>query len=346
MSTDALKFRSGAEEGSDKVQLHLRSKTRVNLKNSSTSENEVDVERDRGILNQKVESERSKREEAVQSKHALSIELEVLKRSLESINSEKEQAKELAAARLTELNNYKQQVENLQEILGAKDNETRKLQNQVTTVSNRLSDVNMKFGIVKNQLQQENVDLKSALNAKDTHLVLADETLFGKSAEKEELVAKHRVIVEKFCLELQEKDSKIINLHEDSDKLDKQLKSALRSLSVAKESSSINNNIIRSQNAAIMQLKRELMQKKEEVVYLENQLRFSSDETASLDDQKNDLGYLKRKLLVELKQATAKVQSSRDGHNATSRQSREQREDMQQTLISQREQMLQKEISK
>ena len=112
---------------------------------------------------------------------------------------------------------------------------------------------------VQNQLQQQIGDLKFSLNTKDTQTTLADAKLCGKVVEKKEQIAKQRVIVQEFCDELQEKNIKITNLLEYSVKLEKELKTALHSLSTAKKSSSTKHDVIRSMNATVYQLEYELI---------------------------------------------------------------------------------------
>ena len=202
---------------------------------------------------------------------------------------------------------------------------------------------------VQNQLQQHVGDLKFSLNTKDTQTTLADAKLCGKVAEKKELIAKQCVIVQEFRDELQKKNTKITNLLKHSVKLEKELRSALRSLSTAKKSSSTKHDVIKSMNARVHQLKHELMEVKEEIAHFEGQWRSFADyrdEMPSSDDQQNDHDeYLKQRLLIELKQAVAnKVRSSRDGPGTNIREPRKQQKDLQRALSNQREETLQNEI--
>ena len=203
---------------------------------------------------------------------------------------------------------------------------------------------------VQNQLQQEVGDLNFSLNTKDTQTTLADAKLCEKVAEKKKLIAKQCVIVQEFRDELKEKNIKISNLLEHSVKLEKELKSALRSLSTAKKSST-KHDVIRSMNARVHQLKHELMEVKEEIAHFEGQWRSFADyrdEVPSSDDKQNDHDeYLKQQLLIELKQAVAnKVRSSRDGQGTNIREPRKEQKDMQRGLSHQREETLQNEILK
>ena len=204
---------------------------------------------------------------------------------------------------------------------------------------------------VQSQLQQQVGDLNFSLNTKDTQTTLADAKLCRKVAEKKELIAKQCVIVQEFRDELQEKNIKISNLLEHSVKLEKELKTALRSLSTAKKSSSTKHDVIRSMNARVHHLKHELMEVKEEIAHFEGQWRSFADyrdEMSSSDDQQKDHDeYLKQKLLIELKQAVAnKVRSSRGGPGTSIREPRKQQRDMQRALSNQREETLQNEILK
>ena len=204
---------------------------------------------------------------------------------------------------------------------------------------------------VQSQLQQQVGDLNFSLNTKDTQTTLADAKLYRKVAEKKEPIAKQCVIVQEFRDELQEKNIKISNLLEHSVKLEKELKTALRSLSTAKKSSSTKHDVIRSMNARVHQLKQELMEVKEEIAHFEGQWRSFADyrdEMPSSDDQQNDHDeYLKQKLLIELKQAVAnKVRSSRGGPGTSIREPRKQQRDMQRAPSNQREETLQNEILK
>ena len=183
------------------------------------------------------------------------------------------------------------------------------------------NDAEENFDNVQNQVQQGVDDLKLSLNTKDSEIILAGRKLCGKITEGKELIAKQSVIEQKFRDDVQEKNIKISNLLEYSVKLEKELKNTLRSLSTAKQSSSKKHDFIRSLNATVYQLKHELREVKEEIAHLEGQLRFFTDHRdemlswSSSDDQQNDHNeYLKRKLLIELKQAVVnKVRSSRNG---------------------------------
>ena len=171
--------------------------------------------------------------------------------------------------------------------------------------------------------------MKFSLNTKDAQTTLADVKLCGKVAEKKEQIAKQRVIVQEFRDESQKKKYQISNLLEYSIKLEKELKTTLRSLSTAKKSSSTKHDIIKSLNATVYQLKHELMEAKKKVVQVVGQWRSFAgygNEMSSSDDQENNHDkYLKRRLLIELKQRLVnKVRSSRDSSGTNIRELREQ----------------------
>ena len=266
-----------------------------------------------------------------------SDEVQHLRSKIDEVNSKKSSTSErgVDSKRDREVSNQQHQSEQLkrEEALQSKND-----------AKNNINDV-------QSQLQHEVGDLNFSLNTKDTQTTLADAKLCRKVAEKKELIAKQCVIVQEFRDELQEKNIKISNLLEHSVKLEKELKTALRSLSTAKKSSSTKHDVIRSMNARVHQLKHELMVAKEEIAYFEGQWRSFADcrdEMSSSDDQQNDHDeYLKQTLLIELKQAVAnKVRSSRGGPGTSIREPRKQQRDRQRAPSNQQEETLQNQILK
>ena len=263
-----------------------------------------------------------------------------LKRKLDNVEDKLKSSTQQLDRTSAQLYTTKNEIE-------SKNNEITNLCNEINLVQDQLSNAKKNFDIARNQLQQDIVGLKSSLHEKDIQLMSAESNLSGKVVEIEELRGKHSVIMEKFSNELKEKNLKIINLHEESVKLNMELQNALLSLSMADESTSKQNAVIESQKTVVKHLERKLMEAKDVSTSLEDKLQTSSDEKSNLVKRMNDLECIKRKLSGELEQAEANLRSSHDDLASKNREIEEQRKHhhVQLTSSNQREKMLKSEIS-
>ena len=210
-----------------------------------------------------------------------------------------------------------------------------------TKLRNTLVQVESKLNVAEKLLKQGVTDWEATLHAKETQLITAENKLLEKDVEIEKPGGKHCANVKKLSRELKEKNLKISFLHKHSAKLEEELKNTLHSLSKAKECTSRQNEILKSQHVAAEQMERKLTAMKKKMSSFETKLSSSTNEKSNITQQLNELECEKNS-----KQATAELRSFDDDRTRNSKELGGEIEHIQSTLSSEREEMLQREILK